>query len=83
MRGAGGSEGGIGEFLLGFVMLVGGGYLFLDNVHVHSGFHWGMALFNMGGYGITTGMVLLPFMIGVGMVFYSSKNPIGWLTLVP
>ncbi len=79
MRGAGASEGGFGEFVMGVVMLVGGGYLFLNSVRVHSGLHWGMALFNVGGVGVTGGMVLIPFMLGVGMVFYNSKNPIGWL----
>lgn len=79
MRGAGGTDGGIGEFIMGVVMLIGGGYLFLDSVRVDTGMHWGMTLFNMGGYGVTSGMVLVPFMLGVGMVFYNGKNPLGWL----
>jgi hypothetical protein len=82
MRGAGGTQGGIGEFILGVVMLIGGGYLFLDSVRVDAGMHWGMALFNVGGVGVTGGMVLIPFMLGVGMVFYSAKNPLGWLVML-
>lgn len=79
MRGAGGTEGGAGRFLLGFVMLCGGGYLFFDNIMVHSGMHWGGAMFQMGSMGVTGGMVLIPFVLGVGMIFYSGRNPIGWL----
>jgi hypothetical protein len=79
MNGAGGTEGGVGTFIMGVVMLIGGGYLFLDSVHVESGMRWGMAMYEMGGVGITGGMVLIPFLLGVGMVFYSAKNPIGWL----
>lgn len=79
MRGAGGTDGGIGRFILGAIMLVGGGYLFLESIRVHSGFHWGLALFNLGGTGVTSGMLLIPFVLGIGIVFYSGRNPVGWL----
>lgn len=82
MRGAGGTDGGAGRFILGAIMFVGGGYLFLESIRVHSGFSWGMALFNMGGMGVTSGMLLIPFMLGVGMIFYSGRNPLGWLLAV-
>ncbi|MEZ4472491.1 MAG: hypothetical protein R3F60_17200 [bacterium] len=82
MRGAGGTEGGAGRFILGLIMFVGGGYLFLDNIRVHSGFHWGMALFDVGGMGVTSGMTLIPFVLGVGMIFYNARNPIGWLLAI-
>jgi len=80
MRGAGGTDGGVGSFLLGVTMLIGGSYLFLDNVYVDTGMGWGGgAMYHMGGMGITSGMILIPFMLGVAMVFYSAKNPLGWL----
>jgi hypothetical protein len=79
MRGAGGTDGGIGEFLLGLGMFVAGGYLLLSRIQVHSGFGWGSALFSVGGQGVPSGMVLVPFMLGVVVVFYNARNPIGWL----
>lgn len=81
MRGAGGSDGGVGRFIIGLVMFIAGGYIFLESVHVHSGMHWGGggAMFQMGGMGVTSGMILVPFILGVGIIFYNSKNPIGWL----
>lgn len=79
MRGAGGSEGGLTRFFVGLAMLVGGGYLFLDSVRVTSGFGFGRSLFHVGGLGITSGMVLIPFIFGIGMVFYNSKNILGWV----
>lgn len=79
MRGAGGTEGGTGRFLMGLVMLVGGGYLLLVSIRVHSHFGFGSALFNMGSVGVTTGMVLIPFVLGVGALFYSGRNPVGWV----
>ena len=30
-------------------------------------------------FSLTTGMVLVPFVFGIGMIFYNSKNVIGWL----
>ena len=79
MRGAGGTEGGTGRFILGTVMLIGGGYLFLESIRVQSHLGWGSAMFSMGGLGVTTGMILIPFMLGIGIVFYSGRNPLGWV----
>ena len=80
MRGAGGTPGGVGQFFLGFGMLIGGGYLLLSSIVVTSRFGMGMRLFSLGGgFGITTGMVLIPFIGGVLLVFYDSKNKAGWL----
>lgn len=41
MRGAGGTEGGIGTFFLDLVMLIGGGYLFLDAIQIKNHFTLG------------------------------------------
>lgn len=83
-KGAGGSEGGIGRFFLGMVMMIGGIYLLLTNIYV-GGFGMGGAFggqFNFGGRQITSGFVMIPFMFGVGMIFFNQKNYLGWfLTL--
>lgn len=80
MQGAGGTDGGIGQFLIGLVMMIAGAYLFLDAVQVNTGgFSWGLGLFRMGGINVTSGMVFIPFILGIGMVFYNARNPIGWL----
>lgn len=77
--GAGGTSGGIGGFFLGLAMLIGGGYMLLNSIHVYNNFSLGMRMYGVGGMGITSGMVLIPMMFGIGIVFYNSKNPIGWL----
>jgi hypothetical protein len=81
MRGAGGTSGGAGQFLLGLVMMCGGFYLLLNSIAVTSNFGWGMRLFGTltGGAGITGGTLLLPFVIGVGLIFYNAHNFVGWL----
>ena len=83
MRGAGGTEGGIGQFFIGFIMLCGGLYLLLDAIVVRTAFSLSYSLysFNVFGsrFGLTGGMVLIPFMTGIGMIFYNGKSIVGWL----
>lgn len=78
-RGAGGSDGGTGSFLIGLIMMIGGGYLLLDGIVIRPNFGLGARAFGIGGVSITSGMILIPFMFGVGIIFYNSKNWIGWI----
>ena len=78
-RGAGGTRGGIGRFLLGMAMMVGGGYLFFSSITVVNNFSLGYRLFRTGNLSVTSGMVLIPFLFGVGMIFYNGKNVFGWM----
>jgi hypothetical protein len=71
-RGAGGTPGGIGQFFVGLVMAVVGGYLLLQQVQVTTSF-W-----NFGRYG-SFGLTLLPLLIGVAFLFYDGKSIVGWL----
>lgn len=72
MRGAGGTKGGIGTFLLGFAMIVVGGYLLLTRVTVGSGawLLWGYNAF---------GLSLLPLLAGIGWLFYDGRSVAGWI----
>jgi hypothetical protein len=80
--GAGGSSGGIGNFFIGLIMLIGGGYLLLDAIHIYNSFSMGTRMYSVGGMGVTSGFVLIPMMFGIGIMFYNSKNPVGWLLFV-
>ncbi len=83
MRGAGGTSGGLGQFFLGIGMMCGGGYMLLNSISVNSYFGLGVSLFGfpmMGRtIGITSGMVMIPMMFGIGLVFYNAKNILGWI----
>lgn len=72
LRGAGGTEGGVGTFLIGFVMAVAGGWLLTNQVTVASGF-W-----RFGGYN-TFGLSILPLVIGIAVLFFNGRSVIGWL----
>ena len=78
-RGAGGSQGGAGRFFIGLVMIIGGAYLFLDAVQVINHFGFGRTFYSFGSVHLTTGMVLVPLVFGIGFIFYNSNNPLGWI----
>jgi len=79
IKGAGGTSGGIGRFFIGLMMMVAGGYLFLNAIQVTHQFHLGYALFAVGNVRLTTGMTLIPLIFGVGLIFYNAKNALGWI----
>jgi hypothetical protein len=71
----GGTPGGIGEFLIGFVMTCIGGYLLTNQVTV-AGSYW-----NFGGTN-TFGITLIPMLIGIGLLFWNGRSIGGWLLTV-
>ncbi len=74
-RGAGGTPGGIGQFLAGVVMSAVGGYLLTNQVEVTTSFwhFWG---------GNAFGLTLLPLLVGVGMLFFNGRSIAGWLLTI-
>lgn len=74
-RGAGGTPGGLGEFVIGLAMAAAGGYLLTQQVTVTSGF-W-----NLWGHN-TFGLSLLPLLIGVAILFYNGRSVLGWILLI-
>lgn len=74
-RGAGGTEGGVGMFLIGFVMAVAGGYLLTTQVTVTSGYWrlWGYNAF---------GLSLLPFIVGIAFLFFDGRSVAGWVLTI-
>lgn len=81
--GAGGTPGGIGSFFIGFLMMCSGFYLLLQSIIVTQPFNFGLGLFHFAFFGgpasITSGMLLVPLMLGIGMIFFNSRSIIGWL----
>ena len=77
--GAGGTPGGIGIFLLGFAMACAGGWLITNQVTVTSqyfasGFTVPIINYQMHSFGLS----LLPFIVGVGFLFFNGKSLTGW-----
>ena len=81
--GAGGTPGGVGTFLLGFALACAGGWLLTNQVVVTSqyfasGFMVPFVGFHMNSFGLS----LVPFIIGIGFLFYNGKSIVGWLLTI-
>ena len=71
VRGAGGTPGGVGTFIIGAALIVAGGYLLLTRVTVAGGgwYLWGYNAF---------GLSLLPLLVGIGVLFFNGRSVLGW-----
>ena len=71
----GGTSGGLGEFLIGCVMVCVGGYLLTNQVSVVSSYwnFWGTNSF---------GITLIPMLFGIGILFWNGRSKIGWVLTV-
>lgn len=84
MRGAGGTDGGLISFFAGLGMMGTGFYMLLSKIMVSVNFGIGARLYHYksagGGFsfGLTTGMIFIPMLLGIGMIFYNSKSIWGW-----
>ena len=81
-RGAGGTPGGSFAFLIGLIMAAAGGYLLLDNIVVSNSWALGTPLYRLssgGGWNVTGGALLIPFMFGIGWIFYNARSIWGWV----
>ena len=78
----GGKDGGEGLFLGGLALMIAGLYFFLDSVKVSSGQFGAISgMIGRGRQGMETtsmGIVFVPFLIGVGVLFYDSAKRWAW-----
>lgn len=72
IRGAGGTPGGVGQFVFGLGLVIAGGYLFLNNVTVMS------SSWQLWGYN-AFGLSLIPLLLGIGLLFFDGRSAFGWL----
>jgi hypothetical protein len=71
-RGAGGTPGGLGEFFVGAALAAVGAYMIFDRVTVTTGF-W-----SFGGVSHPFGVLLLPLIVGVAVLFANGGSILGW-----
>jgi hypothetical protein len=81
--GAGGTPGGVGSFFLGFAMACAGGWLLTNQVTVSSeyfasGFLIPFVNYRMNAFGLS----LIPFIMGIGFLFFNGKSLAGWLLTI-
>lgn len=76
-RGAGGTPGGIGTFIIGVIMALAGGYMLMNQIIVTNTF-WSFHL-PLFGQVSAFGITLIFFLIGVAILFFNYRNLIGWI----
>ena len=74
MTGAGGTPGGVGQFFIGLMCAVAGGWLLTNQVQVTSGGFWSF-------YGVSSfGLAVVPVLVGTGMFFFNVPR---WMRPMP
>ena len=74
----GGTSGGLGSFMMGFIMSCVGGYLLTSQVTV-IGAYWNFwGLWGASSFGVT----LIPMLFGVGILFFNGRSIVGWLLTI-
>jgi hypothetical protein len=76
-EGPGGTPGGLGEVLVGLLMIAIGIYIVFDHVTVHTSF-WRF----FGNPGTSFGLTLIPLLGGIGVLFFNGRSALGWLLTV-
>lgn len=72
LKDVGGTPGGLGQFVMGFIMICVGGYLLSNQVSVVGSYwsFWGTSTF---------GITLIPLLFGVGLLFWNGRSRAGRL----
>lgn len=79
-KGAGGTPGGIGDFVLGTILTLIGLYLISTQVRVTTGFFgWRFGGGFLGGGVSAFGITMIFLIIGVVLIFANGKSLAGWL----
>ena len=84
LRGAGGTPGGLVDFVIGLALAVAGIYMLTSQVSVVDqfrpwpGFGWYGRFFGTNAFGPS----LIPFIIGTMFLFFNGRSLVGWLLLI-
>lgn len=67
------------QFFCGLLMLAVGVFLIFQNLDVRSS--WGTGFLHVGGYSLPNGLIFLPILIGIVMLFLMDRKVFGWIVL--
>lgn len=67
------------QFFSGIILFLIGGYLITQNTILYTNFS---VLSDMLGFNMPFGLIILPLLIGIGILFFNSKSIFGWIALV-
>jgi hypothetical protein len=66
------------NFFLGILLFGIGIFMVFQCTSVTA--HW--YTWKIGGWGVPTGVVIIPLLIGIGLLFFNSKSIISWLVTI-
>lgn len=69
------------NFFLGLLMLGGGLFMIFQNIVVTSSWGFGGHFLRIGSFDLPNGMIMLPLIIGIFMLFMMNKKIFGWVVL--
>ena len=71
----------LSKFFFGLVMLGAGLFMIFNNLSVTS--TWGRYgyFYSFGNFNISNGMIMLPLIIGILMIFFMRKRIYGWIVI--
>ncbi len=64
-------------FFAGLLMFAGGVFMILQNIIVRTS--WGTSFYHIGSWAVPNGMIMLPVLIGIVMLFVMDKKIFGWI----
>lgn len=69
------------KFFVGLLMLGGGLFMIFQNISVTSSWGYGGYFFRIGGFGLPNGLIMLPIIAGIAMLFLMDRKIFGWVVL--
>lgn len=67
------------KFFMGIMMLAGGLFMIFNNIRVTSSWGMGGYFFHIGSWGIPNGLIMLPLIVGIMMLFMMERKIFGWI----
>ncbi len=72
------SQDSLKQFFIGLILFGVSIFLIMQYTNVSmSWYSW-----RLGGFGVPTGVIMIPILIGIGLLFYNSKSIIGWIVII-
>ena len=69
------------KFFIGLLLLGGGLFMIFQNITVTSSWGHGGYFLSFGNFNLSNGMIMLPLIIGIGMLFTMKRKLFGWIVL--
>lgn len=66
------------QFFLGLLLFCVGVFLVFQNTTVSMAWY----TWSIGGMGLSQGIVVIPLLIGIGLMFYNSKSIVSWIVFI-